>query len=125
MGYRYFTDDELRCKCGCGQQRMQPDFMRKMDELRAKVGFPLPLTSAYRCSNYNAKVSSTGPNGPHTSGRAVDIAVDRKQAYILLYEAMLMGFTGIGIQQKGNGRFIHLDDLTEPVHRPRPTIWSY
>lgn len=123
--YRYFTDDELRCKCGCGQQKMQPDFVRKMDELRAKVGFPLPVSSAYRCPQHNSRVSSTGPNGPHTSGRAVDFAVDRKRAYIVLREAMLMGFTGIGIKQKGSGRFIHLDDLTEPVHAPRPTVWSY
>jgi hypothetical protein len=31
-------------------------------------------------------------------------------------------FTGIGIQQKGGARFIHLDDLTGVG---RPTVWSY
>jgi hypothetical protein len=30
-----------------------------------------------------------------------------------------MGFKGIGVQQKGAGRFIHLDD------REDPAIWSY
>lgn len=36
-----------------------------------------------------------------------------------------MGFTGIGIKQHGDNRFIHLDDLREPDHAPRPTIWTY
>jgi hypothetical protein len=33
-----------------------------------------------------------------------------------------MGFTGIGVQQKGSRRFIHLDVLQNP---PRPNVWSY
>jgi hypothetical protein len=35
---------------------------------------------------------------------------------------MELGFTGIGVQQKGTGRFIHVD-LT--VGQNRPTVWSY
>jgi hypothetical protein len=33
--------------------------------------------------------------------------------------ALELGFTGIGVQQKGTGRFIHLD------LRAVPAIWSY
>jgi len=36
--------------------------------------------------------------------------------------ALELGFTGIGVQQKGTGRFPHLDTLEEP---PRPNVWSY
>ena len=35
-----------------------------------------------------------------------------------------LGFTGIGVQQKGGSRFIHLDDVPADV-LPRPAIWSY
>jgi len=35
---------------------------------------------------------------------------------------MDMNFKGIGVQQKGAGRFIHLDDWASPN---RPTVWSY
>ena len=34
-------------------------------------------------------------------------------------------FTGVGINQKGSSRFIHLDQLHEKDGYPRPTIWSY
>ena len=35
------------------------------------------------------------------------------------------GFTGIGVNQKGNSRFIHLDIADHSEERPRPTVWSY
>jgi hypothetical protein len=39
--------------------------------------------------------------------------------------ALAKGFTGIGVQQKGGGRFIHLDNLPNGPGQPRPTVWSY
>jgi zinc D-Ala-D-Ala carboxypeptidase len=36
--------------------------------------------------------------------------------------AFKLGFTGIGVQQKGSGRFIHLDTMEGGT---RPTVWSY
>jgi hypothetical protein len=38
---------------------------------------------------------------------------------------MKMGFSGIGVSQKGDSRFIHLDDLEDSNERPRPWVWSY
>lgn len=116
----HFSKAELTCKCGCGMLPAQ-DFMDKVEALRVSVGFPLPVSSAARCPDHNAKVSGTGRTGPHTTGRAIDLAVDRSKAYAVLSTALRMGFTGIGVQQKGGGRFIHLDMLTEG----RPTVWSY
>jgi hypothetical protein len=63
--------------------------------------------------------------GAHASGRAVDVGVSRSDAYALLRLAIRMGFSGIGVQQKGNGRFLHIDDLEAKDGWPRPTIWSY
>ena len=124
MTWQHFTKAEFKCK-HCGQNKMQDSFITKLDALRTKVGFSLHVTSGYRCPKHNAAVSSTGLNGPHTTGRAVDFALSRHRGWEVLRAAMEMGFTGIGVQQKGEGRFLHLDDLQEPEHAPRPTIWSY
>lgn len=121
--FEHFTKEELECKCGCGGLP-ELDFVKKLERLREELGFPMPVTSGYRCPDYNARVSSTGRTGPHTTGRAVDIGVDRYRAWRLILEAM-PEFTGIGLQQKGQGRFVHLDDLPNAEGQPRPTVWSY
>lgn len=122
----HFTKAELQCRCGCGMLP-EKDFMDKVEALRLVANFPFRVTSAARCASYNAKVSSTGATGPHTTGRAIDIAVRGKQAFELIRLALelRLGFTGIGVQQKGQFRFVHLDDLPNTPTSPRPTIWSY
>ena len=121
----HFTGDELSCRCGCGMLP-EHDFMEKVETLRELYGKPLIVTSAARCPQHNAKVSGTGLNGPHTTGRAIDFGVSGHDAHRLLSLALSMpGFTGIGVNQKGTDRFIHLDDLPNKPGQPRPTVWSY
>jgi len=123
----HFPHHELVCHCGCGRNEMDASFMEMLEDLRAWMGNkPIVLSSAFRCPNYNDSISTTGTNGPHTTGHAVDILVHGEQAYRLLQGALHIGFTGIGINQKGRlgGRFIHLDDLSVPEY-PRPRIFSY
>lgn len=121
---RYFNRDEFKCH-HCGENKMDEAFLVQLDELRHRCGFPLVITSGYRCPAHNQAVSTTGPKGPHTTGKAADLGVSRGQAYIVVRHAIDLNFWGIGIQQKGATRFIHVDTLTEPQHAPRPTIWSY
>lgn len=99
-------------------------FMKKVDRLRETCGFPLKVTSGYRCPVHNSLVSSTGFSGPHTTGLSVDLQVSGKQAHKLLQEAVGLGFRGIGVNQRGNhsSRFIHLDDIEAGN---RPWVWSY
>lgn len=120
----HFANSELACRCGCGMLPKQ-DFMDKVEALRLAYGKPLAVTSAARCPNHNARVSGTGRTGPHVTGRAIDLAVDRGDAYRLLRMALEAGFSGLGFQQKGAGRFLHLDDLPNAPGQPRPTIWTY
>lgn len=101
------------------------DFMEKVEALRVKLGFPLPVNSAARCPSHNARVSGTGRTGPHTTGRAIDLGVRGSQALSVLRAALEAGFTGIGVNQKGSARFIHLDDLPNAPGQPREWIWSY
>lgn len=124
MTLRYFSLDEFACK-HCRQNLIDHAFVQELDDLRHNLGFPLVISSGYRCPDHNAKVSSTGRTGPHTTGRAADIAVSHARAHEVLQVAMTMGFSGIGVNQKGSSRFIHLDVLPDAPGQPRPTVWSY
>ena len=127
MGYEFFTDDELRCRCGCERMEMDDYFMGSVIvPLRSLLDFPFIVASGYRCPKYNNRISTTGKNGPHTTGRAIDIRVSGHNAFLLVQEAIRVDCTGIGVHQKGKRkfRFVHLDILTFPNY-PRPRIWSY
>lgn len=104
--------------------KIETEFLDRLEELRRRYRRPMKISSGYRTPEHNAAVSSTGKAGAHTTGRAVDVAVNGVDAVELLRFAFMCGFTGIGVQQKGIGRFIHLDDLAAPLF-PRPALWSY
>lgn len=97
--------------------------MAVLDKIRSEIGFPMIITSGYRCPKHNEEVSSTGRTGPHTTGLAVDVKVSGENAYRLIESALRHGISGIGISQNGDWgkRFIHLDMLEDN----RPRIWSY
>lgn len=120
----YFTKEEMRCQCGCEQDGMHSEFMEKLTSLRADWGQPMVVTSGYRCPNHPIEAKKAKP-GAHASGRAVDIAIQGEDAYKFLCTALGHGFNGIGVNQKGSARFIHLDDLTRDEGWPRPNVWSY
>lgn len=124
MATPHFTDAELACR-HCGQ--LPPaEFQERLERFRVVYGRPIRLSSAFRCSEHNQKVSKTGPRGPHTHG-AVDVLCYGQEAWDLLKAAMRYEWSGIGISQKGprESRFIHLDDLTRSPDHPRPWVWSY
>ncbi|MBF0098762.1 MAG: DUF882 domain-containing protein [Magnetococcales bacterium] len=95
----HFSEEELRCHCGCGRQDVDGDFMLKLEALRMAYGKPMSVSSGYRCPAHNAATSTTGENGPHTTGKAIDILVAGEDAYRLVGLAIKHGFTGIGICQ--------------------------
>jgi len=119
--WEYFKEEEFACR-HCEKNLISHSFVSVLDNLRSDFGKPLIVTSGYRCPEHNNNVSSTGLDGPHTTGLAVDFGVSREDAYDLLGLAYEYKFTGIGVNQKGSARFIHLD-VIEGLGRP--TIWSY
>jgi len=118
--YPNFSAEEFNCQ-HCGKNEMQDDFLSRLQALRMKYNKPMRITSGYRCSEHPIEAKKAKP-GAHASGCACDVGVEGSDAHRLLRLALELGFTGIGVQQKGTGRFIHLDTLEEP---PRPNIWSY
>jgi len=119
----YFSQYEFKCS-HTGKCDMNSEFINKLNDLRLAFGKPMTITSGFRDATHPIEAKKKTP-GAHTTGCAADIAVSREDAFDLLSLALTKGFTGIGIQQKGSGRFIHLDTLENSPERPRPTIWSY
>lgn len=120
--YPNFSEEEFRCK-HTGKCPMHPDFMARLQRLRTAYGKPMKITSGYRDKTHPIEAKKTAP-GAHASGRACDVAIRGAEAVELLKLALELGFTGIGVQQKGDGRFLHLDDIEDGT-QPRPMIWSY
>lgn len=121
MRYFLYSEFDQKDLPGSGEEYMDYLFLNNLDALRHQCGFPFIITSGYRSPEYNNQVSSTGYDGPHTSGKAADILVSRSNAYEVLRNALAMGcFEGIGINQKGDSRFIHLDSI-----QGSNRLWSY
>ena len=97
---------------------MKPEFMGRLQALRDVYARPMTITSGYRCPDQPVEKAKFAP-GMHATGLACDVNVQGAEAHELLRLAFHLGFTGIGVQQKGSGRFIHLD------LRSSPTVWSY
>lgn len=118
-----FSAEEFECK-HCGKNKISYAFIDKLQSLRDECKFPFIITSGYRCKDHPVEKTKSKP-GTHTEGIAADILVSGSQAYKLVSCAHKHGFTGIGVKQKGNERFIHLDSKEHSEEKTRPYIWSY
>ncbi len=131
--WEYFSLEELTCHCGCGQMKMQHDFMEKAVKIRRFFGGPLVVTSGYRCPEHDAKIGTSGSpgSGPHAQGRAFDINIfgdelDRLMG--IIYHDLKGLITGKGLMQipgtSLKSRLLHIDDLEPgdnlPVHSSPP-----
>ena len=94
----YFKPKELACR-HTGDQGFNPEFLNTLNDIREECGFSFALSSAYRSQEH-----------------PIEARKEVKGAH---------GIQRIGIQQKGSGRFIHLDACTEEDGFPCPAIWSY
>ena len=117
-----FSVNEMACRCGCGTSEMDPEFMRMLQELRDQLQGPLRVSSGRRCDHHNERVSTAKnkKNGVHTLGQASDILISGERAMLLFEKARQIGFSRIGLSQRGDHvkRFVHLDT------KPRKTLWS-
>ena len=118
-----FTKEEFDCK-ETGENEMRPEFMDALHRLRIAYGKPMVVTSGYRSPRHSIEARKYKA-GAHAKGIACDVAVSGDNAMELLHLALAHGFSGVGVNQKGSSRFIHLDLGTVADGLPRPNIWSY
>lgn len=115
--YENFSKSEFDCQ-ETGENMMTHAFMTKLQMLRDVYGKPMKVSSGYRSPRHSIEARKANP-GQHANGIAVDILVSGADCVTLLELALHAGFTGIGVNQKGESRFLHLDT------REHKTIWSY
>jgi len=122
--FEYFSREEFFCSC-CGKEQMTYRYIYCLNAFRDHCGFPLNINSGWRCPEYNQKVSSTGPNGPHTTGEASDQGASFNRAWEI-FENLPGPFLGVGINQSGAapGRFFHTD-LCDYLRGGQRRMWSY
>jgi len=110
MLWKNFTKDEFACRCGCGSNQIR-------DEIIALV-----VSSGFRCSEHPVEKNKTKPGtGTHCRGIAADLAVSHRQAKEVLAVALALDLGGVGVHQKGDGRFIHID--VDPERQS--LLWTY
>ena len=112
---RNFDISEFDCT-HTGLNKMDEDFLAKLDDLRTACGFMFIITSGYRDRSHpNERSKSVG--GTHSQGLAADIAVTGGvQRLRIVQEALRLGFRGIGVA-KG---FVHVD-----TRQTVPVLWCY
>lgn len=119
-----FTKSELTCR-DTGKENPDvkgfSEFMDHVQALRNVYGKRMVVTSAYRSPEHHKERDKPYSKlGEHTRA-AIDFRVPVQDCWEVLELAFQMGFTGIGINLKGDPkyRFIHLD------RREDPRVWSY
>ena len=113
-----FTREEMACRCGCGADEMQPEFIQRLQATRTIMGLSMSMTSAMRCPEHNASVGGVDSSA-HVDGWAGDVRADTSgYRAALISAAIKAGFNRIGIAQT----FVHLD--CDPTKIPHVT-WVY
>ena len=115
MEFLYFKVSDFACQ-ETGENEMDLEFIRKLDELRSACGWPFIVTSGYRSVQHSLEVKKERP-GTHTQGIAADIkVVGGEQRRDIIKKAFYMGFNGIGVAKT----FVHVDTRTTT-----PVLWCY
>ena len=116
---KYFTENELKCKCGkCTTFVFDSGLLKDLDGYREFINKPVSLLSAYRCTNHNNEVGGVSGSA-HEDGLAVDIKVSNStDRFNCIQFFVIKGYTRLGIGKD----FVHVDkDLTKPSN----VIWTY
>ena len=124
----YFSAKELRCQ-HTGKDGFDADFLELLTKIRVECDFPFAISSGYRSPEHPIEQRKERL-GAHTTGKAVDILCGGEKALEIISVALANGVSRIGVQQKGQNRFIHLDvctqeDFQDYPNFPEQAIWSY
>lgn len=120
--YPNFSKKEFDCQ-HTGKNRMDPDFLHVLQQVRTVYNKPMAISSGYRAPDHPIELAKKKA-GEHSYGVAADILVRGEDAMELIVIAYGHGIRRIGVNQKGNSRFIHLGYGDKLLGFPT-AIWSY
>jgi uncharacterized protein YcbK (DUF882 family) len=108
---KHFKKEEFECKCGCGLNNINDDFVRMLDSARFFTKIPFKINCGVRCEKHNKEVGGV-EDSAHCKGLAVDISTRSDSIRFAIVEALLkVGFTRVLLYDT----FVHVDmDLTKP-----------
>lgn len=100
--------------------RMNLEFVKILDTLRDRAGFPLVINSGYRTPAHNAKVGGKSESA-HIEGVAADIACSTSgDTFEIVKSAFDLGIKRVGIAET----FVHLD-MSMNTNIPQRVLWLY
>jgi len=108
----HFSEEELRCRCGCGLLLFDTKTMAGIEYMRARYDRPGHVLSGTRCPKHNASVGGVG-DSQHLYGKAVDIYFDDIPVDSMIKAARMAGFTRIGAYYDSNPPFVHVDSAED------------
>lgn len=56
VNIKNFTEDELKCRCGCGRLNVDNEFLIRIQAFRYMLGLTMNVTSCGRCVKHNKEV---------------------------------------------------------------------
>ena len=110
---KYFTDDEIACKCGCGFKSMDAETLAIADLAREFVGESITPSSGCRCEKHNKAVGGEDKSY-HMRGMAMDLPVKNPKALYDYLNSKFPNTYGFGLYKT----FVHVDC------RPIKARWS-
>ena len=123
--YDYFKFSEFDSPDapGSGEEHMDREFLRLLDQARAIAGVAFRITSGYRTTEYHQDLTDRGyptsPDSAHLHGCAADIEVkNSRQRYLIIRALLTVGLNRIGIGRT----FVHVDNLET---KTEDLIWTY
>jgi len=119
--YKNFAKWEFDCSY-TEENRMRPEFMEILQQIRTTYGKPMKVNSGYRDFTHPIERAKESP-GEHTYGLACDIAVRGKEAMELLIIAYGYGIRRIGLYQNKDSHFIHIGMGDKYAKFPQ-AIWT-
>lgn len=122
--YPNFTKEEFDCK-ETGKNRMRPEFMDILQQIRTTYNKPMIITSGYRDKTHSIERKKKQP-GEHTYGLAADILINGTNAMDLFVIAYGYGVRRMGVSQSGDfsKRFLHIGYGDKNFNFPQ-AFWSY
>lgn len=120
---KYFMDSDFECHC-CEENKISPELVDKLDELRERWGGPIEVKRGYSCEKHNAEVGGAS-NSRHLYGDAADICLPgpfNAEQYKVFY-GFVCGtrlFSAVGYYPKQE--IVHVD--IRPG-RPNEYGWNY
>jgi len=117
MVSKYFTEDEMKCKCGCSMD-VSDHFKAIIDEAREIAKVPFVINSGARCTEHNRAIGGKDTSS-HTRGLAVDIkASGSRERYLICKAFSQVGATRFGLDKS----FVHVDIDRE---KEQQVTWLY